>query len=313
MAPGSDSSGRGIAPDYASAALAAMSEGVVVQLAGGEIVSCNPAAERILGLTRDRMAGRTSLDPGWRAIHEDGSPFPGETHPAMVTLRTGEAQRNVVMGVHAPDGSLRWISINTEPIPSRNGGACAVVVTIADVTGQRRTEAVLQESERKYRLLAENAADVIGILGMDGVVRWASPSCERLTGYTQDEMIGSRPSEIILLEDRPEVERARSRHLAGDDLVRVRFRVIRKDGKLIWVERTTRAIRKSAAGEIVELQFCVRNVTEAKEYEAKLLRNNERLEKMVQDRTVKLVLANEELRTAVAANLQAIEAIRQSK
>src|SRR5512140_3463141 len=111
---------------WASAALAALSEGVVMQLAGGEIVACNPAAERILGLTRDQLAGRTSMDPAWRAVHEDGSPFPGETHPAMVTLRTGEPARDVVMGVRRPDGELRWISINSEPIPGSSGRASAV-------------------------------------------------------------------------------------------------------------------------------------------------------------------------------------------
>ena len=57
----------------AELALAALSEGVVLHLASGEIAACNPAAERILGLTQDQMMGRTSIDPRWRAVHEDGS------------------------------------------------------------------------------------------------------------------------------------------------------------------------------------------------------------------------------------------------
>jgi PAS domain S-box-containing protein len=93
-----------------------MSEGLVHQTADGAIILCNPAAEEILGLTKDQMMGRTSLDPRWRAVHEDGTPFPGETHPAMVTLTTGEAQSNVVMGVHKPSGELTWILINSQPL-----------------------------------------------------------------------------------------------------------------------------------------------------------------------------------------------------
>src|SRR5512137_2426730 len=61
-----------------------MVQGVVYQDAEGRITSANPAAERILGLALDQMQGRTSLDPRWKAIHADGSDFPGETHPAMV-------------------------------------------------------------------------------------------------------------------------------------------------------------------------------------------------------------------------------------
>ncbi|PJF27118.1 MAG: hypothetical protein CUN52_14960, partial [Phototrophicales bacterium] len=68
-----------------------MSEGIVVHAKDGSILTCNRAAERILGLTQEQMKGRTSIDPRWRAIHEDGSPFPGETHPAMVTLQTGKS------------------------------------------------------------------------------------------------------------------------------------------------------------------------------------------------------------------------------
>ncbi|HET8723663.1 MAG TPA: PAS domain-containing protein, partial [Anaeromyxobacteraceae bacterium] len=79
--------------------LAAMSEGVVRQDASGAITDCNPAAERILGLAADQLAGRSSVDPRWRAVREDGSPFPGESHPAMVALRTGAPVRDVVMGV----------------------------------------------------------------------------------------------------------------------------------------------------------------------------------------------------------------------
>ncbi|MCX5653772.1 MAG: PAS domain S-box protein, partial [Planctomycetota bacterium] len=70
-----------------------MAQGVVYQSADGKIISANPAAERILGLTLDEMQGLTSIDPRWRATHEDGSDFPGQTHPAMVALQTGREVR----------------------------------------------------------------------------------------------------------------------------------------------------------------------------------------------------------------------------
>jgi PAS domain S-box-containing protein len=82
-----------------------MAQGVVHQNAEGYIFSANPAAERILGLTLDQMQGRTSMDPRWKAINEDGSDFPGDTHPAMVALKTGKEVRNVIMGVFHPGKS----------------------------------------------------------------------------------------------------------------------------------------------------------------------------------------------------------------
>ncbi|MHC4663720.1 MAG: PAS domain S-box protein [Planctomycetota bacterium] len=49
-----------------------MAQGVVYQDSGGKIISANPAAERILGLSFDQMQGRESVDPRWKSIHEDG-------------------------------------------------------------------------------------------------------------------------------------------------------------------------------------------------------------------------------------------------
>ncbi|MBE0690628.1 MAG: hypothetical protein IH587_10965, partial [Anaerolineae bacterium] len=64
----------------------------------------------------DQMQGITSIDPRWRAVHEDESDFPGETHPPMRALQTGEPVRNVVMGIFNPaDDAYRWIQIDAEP------------------------------------------------------------------------------------------------------------------------------------------------------------------------------------------------------
>jgi CheY-like chemotaxis protein len=76
-----------------------MVQGVVYQSADGKIISANPAAEKILGLTLDQMMGRASSDPRWKAIKEDGSDFPGHEHTSMVALKTGQEIKNIIMGV----------------------------------------------------------------------------------------------------------------------------------------------------------------------------------------------------------------------
>jgi len=123
-----------------------MQDGIVILDADGSIRACNGSAERILGLSAEQIIGRTSLDPRWRAIHEDGSPFPGETFPVAVTLRTGEPCSNVIMGVYKPDGDLTWFSINSEPQFDADGATLAGVVgSFEDITEYRRTETAFQE------------------------------------------------------------------------------------------------------------------------------------------------------------------------
>jgi PAS domain S-box-containing protein len=133
--------------------IAAMAEGMVTVDASGVIVECNPAAEAILGVSEEAMRGRATADPSWQTIHEDETPFTSDTHPATLCRTTGHSQRNVVMGVHRPDGSLVWIEINAEPIfldcldlPDY------VVTTFADITARRQTA----QSMLEYASLVES-------------------------------------------------------------------------------------------------------------------------------------------------------------
>ncbi|MDO9286898.1 MAG: PAS domain S-box protein [Aquabacterium sp.] len=108
-------------------------QGVVYQDASGRITSANPAAQRILGLTLEQMQGLQSIDSRWEALHEDGSPFPGEQHPSMVALRTGQPVNNVVMGISVPDRGHAWLLINATPLV-RQGVVQEVYASFEDIT-----------------------------------------------------------------------------------------------------------------------------------------------------------------------------------
>lgn len=107
-----------------------MTEGMVVHGPSGAIIDSNPAASTILGLSEDELFGRSSPDPRWRAMREDGGAFPGEDHPAMVTLRTGEPQHGIIMGIETPSGERRWISINSYPVRRSTDGRVDQVVAV---------------------------------------------------------------------------------------------------------------------------------------------------------------------------------------
>ena len=130
----------------------AVDEGLVLQGENGRILECNDSACRILGLTRAQLAGRDSLDPRWGTIHEDGSPCPGENQPAMIALRTGRPQREVVLGVHRPDGSLVWVRVTSSPIFETDGTVRRVVTSFVDITAQLHLERRLRQSEERLRL-----------------------------------------------------------------------------------------------------------------------------------------------------------------
>jgi PAS domain S-box-containing protein len=136
---------------------AATDDGLVLQGENGQVISCNDAACRILGLTREQLTGRDSLDPRWGTIYEDGRPWPGSEHPAPTALRTKTAQRGVIQGITRADGSLIWIRISSVPIIDAQGNARRVVTSFSDVTSRLELEAELRESGERLRLATESA------------------------------------------------------------------------------------------------------------------------------------------------------------
>ncbi len=140
-----------------------MAQGVVYQSADGQITSANPAAERILGLTHDQILGRTSSDLRWKAIHEDGSDFSGEEHPAMVALKTGQPVNDAVMGVFNPaDDKFHWVNISA--VPQFHPGEdkpYKVYTTFEDITDSFLSFKAIQESESRMTAMIENTTDAI--------------------------------------------------------------------------------------------------------------------------------------------------------
>ncbi|MFW5739151.1 MAG: PAS domain S-box protein [Myxococcota bacterium] len=126
--------------------------GIVVQAANGSITYANRTAEEAFAIRASDLCGRTSADPDWQMVLEDGTAVPGHEHPSMVTLRTGEPLRNQVRGLFAdrPD-KMRWFLINTEPVFGDGDEPEQVIVTFTDITELKRAQQQLRESEQRVR------------------------------------------------------------------------------------------------------------------------------------------------------------------
>jgi len=217
-----------------AAILSAMAEGVVFQDADGRIEACNESAERILGLTPGQVPGVTWLDPRWRAIHEDGSPFPRETHPAVVTLQTREPLSGIIMGVYRLDGALRWISINSRPV-LRDGRLEGVVTTFTDVTRLKAADDALRESEEKFSrvFLASPAAISISTLVEEpGRFVDINQAFEQITGYRREDVIGRTTEDLGLWVDPQDREAARRRIEADGHVRDLEHRFRKKSGEI---------------------------------------------------------------------------------
>jgi PAS domain S-box-containing protein len=138
----------------------ALHEGVLIQDPQGRVIAFNSQAQRILELSADQLAAACPAQPIAPLIHEDGSPFSAEELPTVMSLRTGEPQNEIVMGVKQADGSVRWITVNSTALTQDGDGEpYAAVASFVDITELRETlrerDAARLKDVKRLALVAE--------------------------------------------------------------------------------------------------------------------------------------------------------------
>jgi PAS domain S-box-containing protein len=178
-----------------------MSQGIIYQSADGAIISSNPAAGRILGLTIDQLEGKTSLDPRWRMIKENGTEVHGADHPAMIALRTGKTVGPVVRGVFHPEKNTHiWLSITATPLfQPGEAKPFQAYATFEDITDRKR-------AEEQYQTLFHEMLDgfalheiICNTSGEPVDYRFlaVNPSFERITGLDARDLLGRTVLEAL--------------------------------------------------------------------------------------------------------------------
>jgi PAS domain S-box-containing protein len=150
-----------------------------------------------------------------------------------------------------------------------------------DLTEQKKAEAALRESETKYRIIAENMADVITVMDMDLNFTYVSPSIVKLRGFTVEESMEQRIDQIMTPESFQRLSDVfnEERHLeqkgtADPDRGRtIELEEYKKDGSTIWVENTASFIRNNDQ-KPVGILVVSRDITERKHAE-EALKNSE--------------------------------------
>jgi PAS domain S-box-containing protein len=177
-----------------------MVQGVVFHDKDGFIIHANPAAERILGLSTDQLMGRASIDPRWHAVREDGSALPGEEHPAMIALRTGEPVYDVVMGVFNPAiESFVWINVNATPrFFGDSEKPYQVFATFEDITLSKKAELELRESEKRLRSMLEISQAMSAPLEMGKILQKIVESAKGLLKLESGAIYTLKGEELFL-------------------------------------------------------------------------------------------------------------------
>lgn len=260
-----------------------LSEGVVMRSSSGETIAMNSSAGRILGLSGEQLVGKEPFPEGWRAIHEDGSPFRHELHPGVAALRDGVEVRGVVMGVDKPDGSQAWVSLSAVPIlDERTGNVTAVVATATDITAERETRQELREQGGLLRIITEGINEVFWMRtpGLDRTV-YVSGAFEGIWGVSRKELYGNPRKYLNAIhpDDLPSYDAVlRERHLAGRPYI-VDYRIIPPSGREVWIRERGFPIPNAEGGVEYMVGSCM-DFTTIKEADEKVRRSEDQIRRL---------------------------------
>lgn len=222
----------------------------------GNYVFITPSVKEALGYDPMDVIGKDTFD----FIHPEDQELVREVMVASVETKMKEG--SAVFRWRHKNGEYRWIEAKGGVIVDDEGTPIYIRSNKLDITEKLKTEEKLKVQEEKYKLVSENSGDVIGLHKVDGELLFISPSCKRLIGYTEDEMVGTNPLDLIKLEHQKvifdTIEQTVVNH--GRD-VKMTYEIQNKDKEWIWVETSLTAILNKA-GQADLLQSSTRDISE---------------------------------------------------
>jgi PAS domain S-box-containing protein len=170
--------------------------------------------------------------------------------------------------VQRKDGTyLRWQD-HGSVVRDESGKPVKWIGAIMDITERKKAEEALRESEEKYRLLVENAAQAI-IIEQDGMLKFVNRLASQISGYSKQELLSMSFIKFIYQDDRAMVGERHRKRLQGDlSVPKYAFRWICKDGSFRWVE--VNVVLMTWEGKPATLNF-LDDITERKKAEEDLI------------------------------------------
>jgi len=222
-------------------------------------VDFNPAAEQIEHIKKEELIGKsvTEVFPGvkqfglfdvFQRVYKTGIP---EHHP---------------ISVYKDERGAGWRENYIYRLPSGR-----IVAVYDDVSARKRTELVARMTDQCFRAIADYTYDWEVWIGPPGRVLWTNPAVQRVTGYSIKEIMAmpDYPGSVVYEQDRGRIERAFHSALKGSTGNDVQFRIVRKDGRIIWAEMSWQPIYDDTGNSLGHRES-IRDITSRKKTEEEL-------------------------------------------
>lgn len=218
--------------------------------------------QAILGLRREKPYRISMEDFLERFVHpDDRGLLQNECLKAGDKKHEEGFQTSFSIRLHSVSGELKYIYLKKKVL--NDGTAFGIG---QDITAMKEAELKLQESEQKFRLLAEHSEDIITKHLPNGRITYISPSVEKVLGYKPDEVIGEFTAAYLHDDDIDDfISKTSVENILQEGSVTLRYRVKKKDDTYIWLETIVKPVIED--NKVQNLICSSRNITERKRAE----------------------------------------------
>jgi PAS domain S-box-containing protein len=262
------------------------------------ILYASPAVRRY-GYEPDALVGQVAQD----LVHPDDRAKVAAMVGELFTGGPVDPERDRTHRVRAASGDYVWMEGQPTIVRDPQGKPISVVSLLRDISERRAADEALAESERRYRLLTDNATDMIACYDAKAVFTFIAPAVIGVMGYTPEEMVGSRTTSFMHPDDvRPVLHAFQTFFAAGPgaEPIRFEYRAFRKDGSMIWLEAHPKAIY-DPDGTFVEFQDVVRDITHRHHLEEELRAARDAAESAAAVKSDFMANMSHEIRTPLTA------------
>lgn len=222
---------------------------VYLRDADGIIRWISPSVQQLLGHPVDSMVGHDISE----IVHPDDLHLVGEARAAVAADQEPPA---VLARIRRADGEYRWMSVVSRPVVE-DGRPTGATVGFRDVHGQVLAQQAAEDSERRYRLVAEHSSDVILLSNQSTELLWVSPSSRETLGWEPADLVGLHARDFIHPDDLADLLQQVQDSTSSGGAIRIRYRWRRPDGAYRWVEAIGRPIDddgQGRPGRVVQLR-----------------------------------------------------------
>ncbi len=224
----------------------------------GEVTYVNQAFEKKFGWILDELIGK-HLD----FIPEENWP---ETKAAINDMMNGKTIRSFETRRLTKEGDVLDIQISASVFKDQDAKYTGSIVTLRDITIQKRAEEVLKESEKKYRLALEANPDPVVVYDTEGKVIYINPAFTRVFGWSLEERIGKKLDDFVPEENWPETQMMIDMVKAGENFYSIETCRLTKQGNVIPASISA-SFYRDQEGNIEASVINLRDITDRKKTE----------------------------------------------